>query len=775
MRSLISHQYLNRITGMLFLLALQVLWATANAADGFGQRFLEEPTITAVGGKGEIRINFSGQVRYLRHSPERKGGVLKVALDVVDPCVAEEILSQETRWLPPADWHVPVTITFPDSVKRSSSGPALCQATHHQVYVGHTVSLKFGKEIEYQVRPGGDGRSVVVVIPLIKQPEVAKAVEKTSMPVTTPRVASAEVPAQPVAANAVKMEAAKSEPLSTEATKTLPELPPADLLAAGRAALATGDAVNATQYFNRLLNLPPNAYSQEAQEQVGIAREKSGEIEKARAEYQLYLSLYPAGEAADRVKQRLAALDGAKKAPAKEAKPAIAKQQAKKPVKEIHQNTFTGSISQYYYAGKSQSNSVNGVGEVTKTRSIDQSTLITNVDATERMRHNQYDTKIVFRDTQVHNFLPGRIDKNTVSAAYVEHQNKAEDYMFRLGRQSGTSQGVLGRFDGVFGRYGLNPQWRITAVAGVPDDGSQSSVRTDRHFYGMGVEFGPLAEKWSGTVYGIQQVADGLTERRAFGTELRYFNGTTSWFGLLDYDTIYDEVNMAMLQGNWTAEGGYNFNLLLDHRKSPILYAETAIQGVTGARSVQDLRVMLSSGEIYDYVKGLVPESDMAMFGVTKQLTDRWQLGGDVRVTHIGPTDGIPTIPSQPGISNNYTYTLQAIGTNTLFNNDTSVIMASHVQDPDYRAQNLSFSNSVMLQDKWRIDSSLRYYQEKRDTGQETWKITPTMRVNYRWRDNMSFEAELNVDYTHLDDPVAVTKTETWRETLFAGYRWDFR
>ncbi len=184
---------------------------------------------------------------------------------------------------------------------------------------------------------------------------------------------------------------------------------------------------------------------------------------------------------------------------------------------------------------------------------------------------------------------------------------------------------------------------------------------------------------------------------------------------------------------------------------------------------------MLSSGQIYDYVKGLVPESDMAMFGVTKQLTERWQLGGDVRVTHIGPTDGIPAVPSQPGISNNYTYTAQAVGTNTLFKNDTSVIMASHVQDPDYRAQNLSLSNSVTLQDKWRLDSSLRYYQEKRDAGQKTWKITPTLRANYHWRDNMSFEAELSVDYTRLDDPVAATNTETWRETFFAGYRWDFR
>lgn len=184
---------------------------------------------------------------------------------------------------------------------------------------------------------------------------------------------------------------------------------------------------------------------------------------------------------------------------------------------------------------------------------------------------------------------------------------------------------------------------------------------------------------------------------------------------------------------------------------------------------------MLSSGDIYSYVKGLVPESDMAMFGVTKQLNSQWQIGGDIRAVRIGPTDGAGSIEAQPGISDNYTLTLQAVGTDALFKNNTAMVMASFVQDPQYNAQNLALVNSMMLQEKWRIDGALRYYQEKRDAGQKTWKINPGIRLNYRMRDNWSFEAELNIDRTYTDDPVAVTKTTTWRETLFAGYRWDFR
>lgn len=753
MRALIQDVEVIRLSFFLLLiLACFPSFAGTSASDISVQTFLEEPRVAAVGGEGEVHINFSNEVRLIRHFPEKTGDVLRLFLEVVDPCVAEKIVTQESKWLPPSDWYLPATMTFPELIRQSGSGSAVCPITKNRVDVAKTLRVKFASVTSFKVRMGEDNHSIVIMVPLLKQPEEVKVLAASPGTAVVP---PAELTSQ-----------------AEMAAVPEPQVPPVDLLTSGRAALASGDAVKATQVFNKLLKLPPNEYSQEAQELVGVAREKSGEISKAKAEYQLYLKLYPEGEGAVRVKQRLAALESIKV----EAKQDQPKPKAKKGVKEIHQDTVTGSVSQYFYGGASQTKStLYRVDEETKTRSNDQSSLITNLDATARFRHNQYDTKVVFRDTQSHTFFGDLYDKNTVSAAYIEHQNKEVDYMVRLGRQSGTSQGVLGRFDGAFARYGLSPQWKITAVVGAPDDGSHNKVQTDRHFYGAAVEFGPIAEKWSGSVYGIQQVADDMVERRAIGSELRYFNGTTSWFGMLDYDTIYDMVNIAMIQGNWMAFEGYNFNLLLDHRKSPILYAETALQGKAGALSVDDLRTTLSRNTIYNYVQGLVPDSDMVMLGVTKQVTDRWQLGGDIRYNETYNTDGAGSVAGQPGSGRIYTYTVQAIGTDTLFKDDTSVIMASFVNDPKYNAQNLSYSNSLTLQEKWRLDSSLRYYHENSNVDVTTWKMTPSLRINYHWRDNMSFEAEASAEYTRTHDPVSVANTETWRETLFAGYRWDFR
>lgn len=766
--------------------------------------FLEIPRIMAVGSDGEIHIPFSAEVRYVRHSPEEFGDTLRIFLEVVDPCVAEGIVAQESRWLPPADWFVPFTVSFPEILKRTGSSTAVCPSTGHRVDIGGTVLVKFRQLTRFKVRRGDDRRSIVITVPLLKPApeqiaagqsvarEVVHPAEKNEAKGKLPR-GQAPPPSRVQSAQASTATANAALPQGPAQTASEPKSSPAELMRLGRTALDAGDAVQAIQMFNQLLNQPPNEHTQEAQELIGVAREKAGEAAKARAEYQLYLKLYPEGDGATRVSQRLAALDAAKPQPDKTKETP----KPKKAFKQISQNTVTGSISQYYYGGKSSTFSKTADDPTTRTVGTDQSSLITNIDVNGRFRHNQYDTKIVFRDTEAENALPNRAAKNTVSQAYVEHENKEYNYMFRIGRQSGTSQGVLGRFDGAFGRYGLNDQWRLTAVIGQPDYGSHNKIDTNRHFYGVGVEFGPLAEKWTGTLYGIEQVADGFSERRAFGTEVRYFNGTTSWFGMAEYDMHYDAVNLAMLQGNWVAFDGYNFNFLIDHRKSPILTADTALQagslvstldGSTNiATRVRDLlhNPKFSDEDIYSIAKRLTAESNMVMLGVTKQVTSHWQLGGDVRVNWTTSTSGVSLpadasfeavdIPPQARSGYIYSYTAQAIGSDVLLKGDTTSLLYNYINDPKYNAQNYSLSHSMTLREHWRVDSALGYYHEHRANDIRTWKITPSIRFNYRFKDTLSFEAQYTLDRTRTDDPTTDTWSGSTRQTLFMGYRWDYR
>jgi tetratricopeptide (TPR) repeat protein len=707
-------------------------------------QILDQPEVMAVGDDAEIRINFTVPVTYLRHFPDGPSDTLRISFDIPDPCLAEQLRIQESK-SSSSKLITPFTLTFPEVISVSKKGNAICRVTNNaSIDTNKTLLIKFANINTYKIRLGEDNHSIIVRVPLLAKPE-AVFVEPKFTVEAPPEGASAK-----------------------------------ELMTSGKAAMAAGEYENATQMFNRLLNLPPNEYSQEAQELVGNAREKNGDFAKAKIEYDLYLKLYPGSEGALRVNTRLVAIkDGT-------AKVADNKFSTKKQINKINEINVFGSLSQYYYGGRTLTET-RAPGIRTNDRTTDQSALVTSFDITGRWRHNQYDDKIVFRDAQTHNFPPGDNfrDINRLNALYWDHEDKSLGYMFRLGRQPGNSQGVLGRFDGGFARYNISDNFRITGVAGVPDDGSHSKIITDRQFYGSALEYGTPASNFSGNIYAIQQNADGFTERRALGSELRYFNNTTSWFGLVDYDTIYKRVNIALLQGNWTGPYDITFNALLDHRKSPILYGESAIPAVTGVRSVGGLRHVLSKKQIIKTVNDTTAVSDTVLFGLTKQVTPKWQLGGDIRMNRTSGTRGIDftgivpngfPIPSTRSSGTAYTYSMQAIGTNTIFSDDTSVINGSYVDDPGYYAHVLGLTNVATFRTKWHVTSSLNFYNQRSDSSLldlKVFKVAPTLRVSYQVTDAGLLEAELAFEKSYSDDNTD-TEINSTRESMFVGYRWDF-
>lgn len=726
------------------------LWASSVYAGGISTtsdvaQILDEPDVTAVGDEADIRINFTVPITYLRSFPDSPSDVLRITLDIPDPCVAEQLRVQESKSSSRTNIITPFMLTFPEIITKSQAGNTVCRVTGNRVDTKKTLLVKFDNINTYRVRLGDDNHSIIIRVPLRAEPVATFVTPKFTVPA----------------------------PSSAAGAK--------ELMASGKASMAAGEYEGATQTFNRLLNLPPNEYSQEAQELVGNAREKNGDFAKAKIEYELYLKLYPQTEGALRVNTHLAAINNGT------AKVADNKFSTKKQINQVNQNTVFGSLSQYYYGGKTLTNTTNA-GVTTQARSTDQSALVTSFDITDRWRHNQYDDKLVFRDAQTHNFRPGVIDANRLNAAYWDHEDKLLGYMTRLGRQPGNSQGVLGRFDGIFGKYSINDQFRITGVAGVPDNGPHSSIITNRHFYGTALEFGLPSATFSGNVYAIQQVADNFTERRAVGTELRYFNNSTSWFGLIDYDTVYHDVNIALLQGNWT-KNDITFNALLDHRKSPILYGETGLQAYqANPLSVDGLRKVLSNQQLYSIIKNITAETDTALLGATKQITPKWQVGGDIRLNRTQGTQGVDLSPTglnlpggllfaaTPNTGIAYTYSLQAIGTNVLFEDDTSVINTSFVDDPHYYAQILGLTNVATFRTKWHVTSSLNFYNQKGDASQldqKTFKIAPTARISYQLLDNGLLEAELGFEKSYQNDNTN-QKIRSMRESMFVGYRWDF-
>jgi hypothetical protein len=536
----------------------------------------------------------------------------------------------------------------------------------------------------------------------------------------------------------------------------------ADLMDKVRTALAGGENGQALVLLDQILKLPPNRQSQEAQELVGLAHERNKEIAEARKEYGLYLRLYPEGEGSERVRQRLANLDAPAPAPVLKA--------AKK--RNVDVTTAYGSFSQYYYRGDTKVDTTTTVGPIidkATLTSVDQSALLTNLDFTGRMRSGDWDNRIVVRDTYTANFLEGSENFNRLYSAYAEVRNKAFDYGGRLGRQSGNTGGLPGRFDGINVGYGFLPKWRVNLVAGTPVD--FNPINSDRQFWGTSLDFGTFAEHWNGNTYYFQQTVDGITDRQAVGAELRYFSPARSLLLLTDYDVSYNELNIAMLQFTETWNSKTTLNVLVDHRRAPILETSNAVIGETNT-SIRSYLLTMSEEQIRQMALDKTPISDLVMLGLNHNFNTTWQLGGDVKLYNISGTPASGSLPAQPETGNVLVYTLQGIASGLLSKRDITVLSLSYLTSDRLDGTSVGLNNRTLLQDRWTLDASLRYYSQEDSLGTTLKRLTPMLRVGYRWRQSLTFEFEYGLEKTTTVS--GSTTDETSSQFYMLGYRWDF-
>ena len=176
----------------------------------------------------------------------------------------------------------------------------------------------------------------------------------------------------------------------------------------------------------------------------------------------------------------------------------------------------------------------------------------------------------------------------------------------------------------------------------------------------------------------------------------------------------------------------------------------------------------------------------------------RWQLGGDIQKSRVagspGATDAAIALAvknfrdANGGLEpdaltlqnlnqsfaggNTFTYHVQAVGTDTLFKGDTSVISASLINGPSSLVRSLVLTNVMVPYEKWRLDSSLKLLKIDSDPSIVQYVIGPTIRASYRLRDKATIEAEVGLEVTNEDDSVN-GHTHTFRDFSFIGYRLD--
>lgn len=526
-----------------------------------------------------------------------------------------------------------------------------------------------------------------------------------------------------------------------------------------RNAMTEGDYRRAISLYTKILQLSSHRYMQQAQEFLGLAREKNRQFAHAKAEYEKYLALYPDGEDSERVKQRLVSLVTASKKDAPELV-------AGRKVKQESAWSIYGGFSQFYRRDVSITDLIGS--------SVDQSSLSSDLDISARKRSEGEDIRTRFTGGYLYDFLDeaGEGSNVRISSMYLDYTNTEKKWSARVGRQSRSSGGVLGRFDGIHVSQQWSPDVKLNAVAGFPVDSTTDDIATNRRFYGVSADIGTFYDSLDFVVFLIEQTIDSITDRRAIGGEVRYFDQNRTILGLLDYDILYDDINILLLLGNWTLPNKITINTTIDYRKSPLLTTRNAIQGQS-TTSIDSMLTSYTESELQQIAEDRTATSKSFTFGLSKPITEKLQISGDVTVSNLSETRASAGVEATPGTGNEYFYNLQLIGNSLIKKGDIAILGLRYSDTSSSNTTSVLVNTRYPINSAWRINPKVRVdYRENHSDGSQQWTAAPSLRTEYIWKRRYRFEAEVGGEIS--DRKLSSTTDRTRAYFVNLGYRIDF-
>ncbi|OOZ40294.1 hypothetical protein BOW53_08280 [Solemya pervernicosa gill symbiont] len=803
----ITIQRLRTLLAVALLLPLLLINIGSAAAE---VRMIEDILPTVEQSSVTLQIRFSTAMQYLSHAPHSHGKELQISLRPRDIRIDSDnmlIGEEQVTWDSSRD--VPL-----DEVRYEGRGQD-----------DYTLIVSFSRVTDYEVNPDPDMQGLTIRLPRVTSATPKPSTSKAATLVSLPYVINLESSLKPIdladhaslkqharrqayvvdfeqnqrtwyrlrlgffatrseasemlkqlTANypkawvarasqsevEKKTETAAVKPVATPLA-TRPPLPLErieSLMEEARKAMLGSDYGRAIRIYARLIEHKENPKGQQALELLGSARERNGQLAQAKAAYEQYLSLYPEGEPAERVRQRLAALISAPDRP----KESLRAAKGKRTIDEA-QWTLFGGFSQYYRRD------INSIDEEEST--VNQSSLSTDLDVTSRRRSHDSEFRTRFTGGYLHDFLnDGEDNESRISSLYAEASHKPSGLSGRVGRQTRSSGGVLGRFDGGLLSYQATSWGKLNMVAGFPVDRTSDPLTTDRNFVGASIDLGTFFNAWDFSPFIIEQRVADITDRRAVGAELRYFHPERSLLGLVDYDISYDELNTVMLLGNWKIGSHSNINLTLDHRLTPILTTRNAIQGQL-VEGVEQLLSSFTESEIRQLAVDRTARSNTAVFGFSTPISEQVQLNADITATNLQGTPASGGVEAIPGTGNEYYYNMQLMGSNLIKQGDTAVLGLRFADGSTSSTTTMLLNTRYPITSNWRLNPRVKLsYRDNKNDGRTQWTLSPAVRMDYRWKRRIHFELEASGDWS--TEQLASDTTNTHGYYLTAGYRIDF-
>ena len=552
------------------------------------------------------------------------------------------------------------------------------------------------------------------------------------------------------------------------------------LLKTLRDALEAGDNAAAIRTAELLLGQPESAATPEAQELLGLARERNKQLAHAKAEYETFLARYPDHANAGRVRQRLAALLG-EEAP-ETTKPGEAERAGVTKVSAGFKSEFSGSLSMLYQRDESgflfQDVPVVGGPEVNPDPIEENRTNLNEIlygaDINLSVGNDRIEGLFRFSGVFRDDFRAGtQRDEGAVSTLYLDVSDREWNTSARIGRQTRNTGGIFGRFDGGLLSFQPTDGFKLNLVAGFPVQSSRDlEVNTDRVFYGGSVDFALVPDALDTTVYVVDQTYGDLVDRQAVGAEFRYFNPNFSAYGVYDYDVHFQQTNLALLNGSVRFEDESSVSMSVDYRRSPLLTTLNAVFGQTVSDPNELLGTYLED-DIYQFAMDRSAHSRSASVSYSRQLMENLQLNVDVIATNVSGTKASGGVDAMPGTGTEYYYSGQLVASDVITEGAIFIAGIRYADLALVEQKTVQLNARYPITRDFRLNTKLRLDQRERKDGLgDEISARGSFALSYNLNRSTFFDVEIGGQYSDNSNPLVMTQERGLFGTL--GIRQDF-
>ena len=578
-----------------------------------------------------------------------------------------------------------------------------------------------------------------------------------------------------------------------------------------RAAITAKDYPAAIRQITKILSFPENSHSADAQELLGVVRERNGQMAHAKAEYELYLEKYPNGEGAVRVGQRLAAIKSAEATPPKPLREVsgTAARVINQPADELEtkfrtirterpnqglvvfdssrprgrnggrddeefpRTEFYGSVGTTYFFNQGTTRLTEfDTSRTTVDDFIFENSLVTTLDLfwSRETKDNKLSFFVVA--TNDTSFIDGTSQDPQISRLYARYEQKGPGLTYTFGRQSINQNGVFGRFDGAHVAWQVRPNAVIGFQIGSPVDSVRDPLfEFDRLMYGASVNFTDALPDIDVSLYAIQQNVGSLTDRQAIGSEVEYQTDTNRVVASLDYDLSFSKFNFARISGSHIFKDNSTLSLGLDLVQSPYLTLSNALQGQS-VNSIKALRAFFTPAQIRQLAEDRTTGSVSITTAYSRPLNQNWTATVDgtlFRSQGSPASGGVPALPS-PGFE--YFASFGLFGNNVFRDSD---VVSTTFRFADTSTSRLYLADAYYRFkpfEKLRVRPRVKFGHRGFKSGGHELFSEPSITIDYRLTKEVRLELEVGERFSRVKRPASKEKSKEFY--LFAGIRYEF-